>query len=397
MSRTAVILEEAKSIKDWMIDIRRDFHRHPELGLEEYRTKEKIIQRLKEMEIEYEEGIACTGIVGIIRGAFPGKTIGLRADMDALPIQDQKETDYRSTIPGKMHACGHDAHMAVLLGAAKLLVSRRDHLHGNIKLFFQPAEETVGGARPMIEAGVMENPKVDVVLGLHVSPEFAVGEVGIRYGQMNASSDTIKIILRGKSSHGAYPHGGVDAIAMAGQVLSALQTIVSRNVDPRNSAVVTLGTIHGGTQGNIIADRVEMVGTVRTLDHATRTLVIRNIERVVSQVAEAMGGEGELIREEGYAALVNDDRIVDLVRKNGEALLGQDKVHTIRHPSLGVEDFAYFTQKAPGAFYRLGCKNELKGITHEAHYGLFDIDEDCLVIGAALQAENTLSLLEGKG
>nr|WP_243427983.1 amidohydrolase [Alkaliphilus hydrothermalis] len=376
-----------------MTEIRRDFHKNPEFGMEEFRTMGKIVEYLEALGIEYTSGVANTGVVAIIRGGKEGKTVGLRADMDALPIQDEKDVPYKSTVAGKMHACGHDAHMTILLGAAKLLKDKKDQLKGNVKLFFQPAEETVGGARPMIEAGCMENPKVEVMFGLHVSSEIPTGEIGLKYGQMNASSDTIKIILHGKSSHGAYPHKGVDAIMMAGQALTALQSVVSRNVDPRNSAVITLGTIKGGSQGNIIADKVEMVGTVRTLDPTTRSLVIQRVEKVVNLVAEAMGGKGELIREEGYAALINTDSIVDIVKLNSEELFGAESINIIKEPSLGVEDFAYFAQAAPSAFFRLGCRNEEKGIVHDAHYCLFDIDEECLVLGAALQAKNVLSLL----
>ena len=387
------ILLKAEEIKAWMVDIRRDFHMNPELGMEEFRTRDKIVEHLEALGIEYVQGVAGTGVVGIIRGKYGGKTIGLRADMDALPIQDEKEVPYKSTIAGKMHGCGHDAHMTILLGAARILKEMENELEGNVKLFFQPAEETVGGAKPMIEAGVMENPKVDAVLGLHVSSDIKVGEVGVKYGQMNASSDTIKIIIHGKNSHGAYPQDGVDSIMIAGQVITSLQSIVSRNLDPRSSGVVTIGTIKGGTQGNIIAGKVELVGTVRTLDLETRAMVISRIEEIVTKVAEALGGRGEFIREEGYTALINSDRIVDMVKANAEAVLGLDKVHIIKQPSLGVEDFAYFAKAVPSAFYILGCRNDEKGIIHDAHYCLFDIDEDCLIIGAALQVENTLSLL----
>ncbi|ABW17964.1 M20 metallopeptidase family protein [Alkaliphilus oremlandii] len=388
------LLNEAKKIEDWLISIRRDFHRHPELGMAEFRTREKIIGYLEELGIRYQSHVAGTGVVGFIEGKQEGRTIALRADMDALPIEDRKEVPYGSTIPGKMHACGHDAHMTILLGAARLLKERADELKGQVKLFFQPAEETVGGAKPMIEAGVMENPKVDCVIGLHVSSQIETGEIGIRYGQMNAASDTIKIVLHGKSSHGAYPQEGVDAILMAGQVLTALQSIVSRNVSPIKSAVITIGVIHGGTQGNIIADRVELIGTVRTLEAETRVFVINKIEAIVKNIAAAMGGKAEFFREEGYTALINTDSIVDMVRFNGEKILGYGKVHRIEHPSLGVEDFAYFAEKAPGAFYILGCRNEEKGIIHEAHYGLFDIDEECLSVGVAMQVGNVLTFLK---
>jgi len=283
--------------------------------------------------------------------------------------------------------------MAILLGAARMLKENQKQLNGDVKLFFQPAEETVGGAKPMIEAGAMQNPKVDAIFGLHVASDIPVGEIGIKYGQMNASSDTIKIMIRGKSSHGAYPQEGIDAIMITGQVITALQSIVSRNVDPRSSAVVTIGTIQGGTQGNIIADKVELVGTVRTLDSDTRLLVLDRIKNIVTQVAGAMGGDAEFIREEGYSALINADEMVDIVRMNAESILGIQKVHVLEQPSLGVEDFAYFAQEAPGAFYLLGCRNEEKGVIHDHHYCLFDIDEDCLGIGAALQVQNVLLLL----
>lgn len=386
-------LENAEKIKEWLVEARRDFHMNPELGMEELRTGKKISEYLDEMGIEHRTGVAKTGVVGIIRGGYEGKTVALRADMDALPIKDEKNVEYKSKVAGKMHACGHDAHMAILLGAAKILNSMRDQLKGNVKLLFQPAEETVGGAKPMIEEGVMEKPYVDAVFGLHVAPELPTGKIGIRYGKANASSDTINIIINGESTHGAYPHSGIDAIMIAGHVITALQSIVSRNIDPTNSAVISIGVIKGGTQGNIIANRVELVGTVRTLDPKTREAVLNKIEKIVKNVSASMGGKGELIREKGYDALINHNNMVDLVKISGEKILGKENVIIIDKPSLGVEDFAYFLQKAPGAYYRLGCRNEEKGINRDGHHCLFDIDEDCLSIGAALQVENVLRIL----
>lgn len=385
------ILEEAREINDWLVNIRRDFHRNPELGLEEIRTQEKVMEYLDSLGIEYER-IASTGVLGIIKGNKKGKTVALRADMDALPIQDEKDVPYKSTIPGKMHACGHDAHMTVLLGAARLIKEREDKLSGNVKLFFQPAEETVGGARPMIEERAMDNPKVDAVFGLHVSGNIRVGEIGIRYGKMNASSDTMQIIISGNSSHGAYPHRGIDAIVISASVISSLQSIVSRNMDPLNSAVVTLGTINGGTQDNIIADKVELMGTLRTLDPETREKTKKRIEKIVTKTAEAMDGVGEVIWQEGYSALINNDDMVDIVKRSGENILGANNVHELSKPSLGVEDFSYFAEVAPGAFFRLGCKTKDSPMK-EAHHPLFDIDEECLAIGVALQVNNALSFL----
>lgn len=386
--------KQAYALKPWLVNIRRDFHRHPELGMEEYRTRDQIVHYLQEMGIPYKNGIANTGVVGLIEGAKCGKTVALRADMDALPITEENEVDYKSTIPGNMHACGHDAHMTVLLGVARLLNECKEHLPGNVKLLFQPAEETVGGAKPMIQAGVLENPRVDAVFGLHVAPEIPVGEIGLKYGQMNAASDTIYLTVKGYNGHGAYPHTGKDAIVIAAQVITALQTIVSRNVDPRQSAVISIGVIQGGTQGNIIADEVKMTGTVRTFDLNVRELVLQRVEEVLNYTTRSMGGDYAFeLGDDGYIALINDNNMVDIVRNSGEALLGRENVTQIDIPSMGVEDFAYFAAAVPSAFYRLGCRNETKGIVYSAHTGRFDIDEDCLPIGVALQVQNALYFL----
>ena len=387
------LIYKVSEIEEWVRNIRRDFHEYPELGMEEYRTQAKIIEYLKEMGIEYKIA-ATTGVVGIIRGKKAGKTVGLRADIDALPMDDKKEVPYKSKVCGKTHSCGHDAHAAILLGAAKVLNSMKDNIEGNIKLFFQPAEETVGGALPMIEEGVLEDPYVDGIFGLHVDNGFQTGEVGIKYGQMKAASDMIKIIIHGKNSHGAYPQDGVDAIAIAGQVIVSLQTIVSRNIDPRCSAVVTIGTINGGYAGNIIADRVEMKGIVRTLNKEDREEVLHRIKNIVQDIPHAMGGKGELIRTESYTALINEDNMVDIVRKNGVEILGKENIYEIPYPSYGVEDFAYFAEARPSAFFQLGSGNKEKGIVSSGHTSYFDIDEDCLVKGILLQVKNALEFLK---
>lgn len=386
--------ERAEAMKPWLVEVRRDFHRHPELGMEEYRTRDKIVQYLQEMGIPHKANIANTGVVGFIEGGSSGRTVALRADMDALPIAEQNDVVYKSTVPGKMHACGHDAHMAILLGAARLLNGQKSHLSGNVKLIFQPAEETVGGAKPMIAAGVLDSPKVDAAFGLHVAPEIPVGQIGWRYGQMNAASDTILITVKGNKAHGASPHTGTDAVVIAAHVITALQTIVSRNVDPRQSAVISIGAIQGGTQGNIIADEVTMTGTVRTLDPDVRQTVLQRIDDVLQYTTRSMGGDYAFeLGDDGYIALINDDAMVDIVKQSGETLLGKENVTQIPLPSMGVEDFSYFAAAVPSAFYRLGCRNEAKGIVHGAHTSRFDIDEDCLPIGSALQALNALTFL----
>ncbi|MCF6459776.1 amidohydrolase [Clostridium sp. Cult3] len=387
------LISKVSEIEDWVISIRRDFHQFPELGMEEYRTRDRIVEYLIEMDIDHYI-VANTGVVGIIRGRESGKTVALRADIDALPIDDKKEVPYRSRIEGKMHACGHDAHTAILLGVARILKDMEEDIKGNVKLLFQPAEETVGGALPMIEGGVLENPYVDGVFGLHVDNSLKTGQIGIKYGQMKAASDMIKIIIHGKNSHGAYPQNGIDAISIAGQVIVALQTIVSRNVDPRSSAVVTLGTIEGGYARNIIADKVEMAGIVRTLDENARDLVIHKVKTIVEDIPKAMGGHGELIRTESYTALLNDDSMVDIVKKNGVKLLGMENVYEMPYPSYGVEDFAYFTEERPAVFFHLGSGNEQKGIIHSGHTPYFDIDEECLSRGILLQVANVLEFLD---
>lgn len=392
MGKADDLESKAMEIKDWVIDIRRDFHQYPELGLEEYRTKDKIVRYLDEMGIE-NMIVANTGVVGIIRGKSQGKTVALRADMDALPMEDKKDVSYKSKIKGKMHSCGHDAHMAILLGAARILNNMKDNIKGNVKLLFQPAEETVGGALPMIEEGVLENPYIDGVFGLHVDNSLSTSQIGIKYGQMKAASDMIKILIHGKNSHGAYPQDGVDAITIGGQILVALQTVISRNVDPRSSAVLTIGTIKGGCGGNIIADKVEMEGIVRTLNKESRELVLNRIKSIVEIIPQSLEGKGEFIRTEGYIALINDNHMVDIVRENGLELLGKDNVYEMPYPSFGVEDFSYFAASRPSAFFHLGSGNREKGIIHSGHTPYFDIDEDCLVKGVLLQIKNTLKFL----
>ncbi len=384
------LLNEARGLKDWLIEVRRDFHRYPELGRREFRTQQRIIQYLRQMGIDNAKGMGNTGVVALIGQAKTDKIVALRADMDALPMEDYKDVSYKSTLEGKMHACGHDAHMAILLGAAKLLKKIEKQLQGGVKLIFQPDEENLGGAKPMIGAGVLEKPKVDAIFGLHVSTEIETGQIGIKYGQMKAASDTVKINIYGKSVHGAYPHGGVDAIVISGQVITALQTIISRNLDPRQGAVFTVGKIQGGGQANIIANKVEMTATVRTLDLKVRSYINKRIVEIVEGVAEALGGRGEVIRQEGYTCLVNHDDFVHIIEKNAIKLLGRKSIVKIPSPSFGVEDFGYFLEAVPGAYYNLGCKNVGKGKVHPGHSNYFDIDEECLPIGVALQVKNAL-------
>jgi amidohydrolase len=386
----AALLEEADAILPWMVEIRRDLHRHPELGLDEHRTSAKVCERLDELGIEHRDGLAGTGVVGLIPGRDDGPAVALRADLDALPLEDAKQTPYRSEVAGKMHACGHDVHTTILLGAARLLLARQAELEAPVKLIFQPAEETVGGARLLIEEGVLEDPPVASIFGLHVDPGLEVGKLGLRYGQRNASSDDVKVTIHGRSAHGAYPAGGVDAIVAAAQVVSAIQSVVSRNVDARESAVMTFGTISGGTQGNIVPSRVELVGTARSLDPRIREIVLRRVRETAEGVAAGLGACAEVEIRPSYDPLVNDDAMVEVVRRNAARLVGEEKIVVIDRPNMGVEDFAFYLGKVPGAFFSLGVRNEAEGITHPVHHELFDVDEKCMALGAAIQTLNAL-------
>jgi amidohydrolase len=388
----AALLAEARELLPWMIGLRRELHRHPELGLEEHWTSARIQGELTALRIPFVAGLAETGVVGTI-GGEGGRAVALRGDIDALPLQDAKEVPYRSEIAGRMHACGHDVHTTVVLGAAKLLQSRIDRSGGTVKLIFQPAEETVGGAKLLVEEGVLENPRVEAIFGLHVDPGLPVGHVGLKYGQRNASSDDVAITVRGRSCHGAYPAAGVDAIVAAAHVVTALQSVVSRNVDARQSAVVTIGTIRGGTQGNIVAPAVEMVGTVRTLDRAIRELVLRRVREVAESVAAGFGATAEVRIDPSYDPVINDDAMVDLVRASAAAMVGEERITVFDRPNMGVEDFGFYLTHVPGAFYSLGVRNEARGIVHPVHNDRFDVDEECLAYGAALQALNALAVL----
>jgi len=383
------ILKFAKDISPWLSEVRRDFHMYPELGMNEFRTQEKICKYLEEFDIPYKK-MAVTGVVGEIIGKNSKKIIALRADIDALPILEKNNAPYRSKKDGIMHACGHDAHTTILLGVAKILGEKKDELEKlgiGVKFIFQPAEETIGGAKPMIEKGVLEN--VSSIFGLHVSSLLKTGTMEYKHNQMNASSDNIEIEIKGKSCHGAYPGNGIDAIVISAQLITALQTVVSR-ADARESAVLTIGTIHGGDAFNVISNSVKMTGTLRTLDPKTRKESLEKIKKIVEFLPQSMGGEGILISDPGYSALINDNKKVDFVKKNGIEILGEANVLEKQLPNMGVEDFSYYLEKVPGAFFYLGVRNEEKGIIASEHNEYFDIDEKALPLGVAIQILNVI-------
>ena len=368
--------------KEWIVAMRRKLHRIPEDGFKEFKTQQAIIEALQETGIPYQT--ERTWVIALIEGAYPGDTVAIRADMDALPLTEPEGCPFRSEHEGMMHACGHDAHVAMALGAARVLNGMRAELHGRVKFLFQPAEETSGGAEPMVKAGAMENPHVDRVYGLHVMPNLPVGTVETRPGTLNASTDTVKITVRGKAGHGAYPEQGTDAIVCAAQIITALQTVVSRNVSPLCSAVLTIGLIEGGTAQNIICDEVRMRGTLRTANAQLRAHMIQRIRQIASGVAEGMDCTADAEVIPGYAALVNDDNEANRVVNVAQRLLGQEHVVIKAAPSMGGEDFSFFGECAPGAFFHVGCSNPTWMPAAPLHSRDFRIDEDCLAIGTMM-------------
>lgn len=368
--------------KDWIISMRRKLHRIPEEGFKEFKTQQAIVDALEEIGIPY--ATERTWVIGLIEGAYPGETVAIRADIDALPLDEPEGCCFRSEHEGMMHACGHDAHVAMALGAAKVLNGLKAYIHGNVKLLFQPAEETDGGAEPMVKAGAMENPHVDRVYGIHVMPHLPVGKIETRAGTLNASTDTVALTIRGKAGHGAYPDLGTDAIVCAAQVITALQTVVSRNVSPMQSAVLSIGRIEGGTAQNIICDEVRMRGTLRTANAELRAMMKDRIADITRNVANAMGCTAEVNIIPGYAALVNNDGEAARVKRIAGRLFSDENVVDKPAPSMGGEDFSFFCDCAPGAFFHVGCVNPEWMPAPPLHSKDFKIDEECLTIGTLM-------------
>lgn len=394
MVEKETVIKSCNDIKNWLIDVRRELHKIPELSLQEKMTKSKIKEYLDEIGIDYVEYEGHNGIMAQILNENHEKTIAIRGDIDALPIQEEVESEFKSTNPRVMHACGHDAHTTILLGACKVLYSMKDKLNVNVKFLFQPAEEGYGGAKFLVNDKCLENPKVDYIFGLHVMPHIETGYIETKYDTLNATVDTLKIVVKGSKAHGAYPENGIDAIVAAGQVVSSLQSIVSRNLAPVNPAVLTIGKINGGDASNIICDEVVLEGTLRTLNKETREFILDRAKNIIEHTAKAFACKGELIldSETAYPAVINDKELVDVIRNNAVDLFGEDKFIMRPYASLGGEDFSFYTDEGcRGAFFHLGCRNEAKNMVAPLHTSNFVLDEDCLPLGVMMHVMNVLS------
>jgi amidohydrolase len=374
---------EAEALREQLVAWRRDFHRHPELGFQEHRSAGIIADRLRELGYDVQTGVAHTGVVGLLEGKQPGPVVMLRFDMDALPIAEENEAEYVSQNPGVMHACGHDGHMAMGLGVATLMARRRDDVAGTLKLVFQPGEEGMNGAEVMVQEGVLENPRPDVVLATHVWNDKPLGTVGVSPGPVMAAAEKWVCTVHGMGGHGAMPHQTVDPVVATAHIVTGLQTVVSRNVSPLETAVVTVGTIHGGDAFNVIPAQVELTGTIRTYAPEVRETVLRRVREVIEGVAGVCGARSELEIIPLTPAVVNDAEVTEVVRAAAGAVAGPENVFSGER-TMGSEDAAFFLQEVPGCYFFLGSANVERGLSAPHHNPRFDFDEDALPLGVAI-------------
>jgi amidohydrolase len=385
------IRSAAEAMTPRLVELRRDIHRHPELSNREERTGRLVAERLRALGLEVRHPVAKTGVVGILKGGRPGPVIALRADLDALPIQERNDVPYKSEVPGVKHACGHDAHTTIVLGTAEVLAKLSARLAGTIVFVFQPAEEGApageqGGASLMIQEGLLDSPKIEAMYGLHMDPTLDVGQLGWAIGPIFASSDTFRIEVQGQKTHGAYPHTGLDPVPVAAEIVQALQLVVSRQLDARNPKVLTIGSIHGGNRFNIIAEQVVLEGTIRTLDAALRTDLKQRMARTVRGVAEAHGTQATLrFQDDGNPPTLNDAALTRAALSTFQRVYGADKVLEVA-PQMGAEDFAQFAARVPALYVKMGVRNSARGITAMIHTEDFDLDEAVLPLGVRAMA-----------
>ncbi len=377
------IRPDVRSLQPRLVEWRRGLHQRPELGFQEHFTAQFIAQKLGEWGIDHQTGIATTGIVAVIPGQHPGPVLAIRADMDALPIQEENEVPYRSQHDGVMHACGHDGHTAIALGTASYLSQHRDFA-GTVKLIFQPAEEGPGGAKPMIASGVLKNPDVDAIIGLHLWNNLPLGAVGVRSGALMAAVELFECTIQGKGGHGAMPHQTVDSILVSSHIVTALQTIVARNLDPIKSGVVTVGKLHAGHALNVIADTAQLAGTVRYFDPALDGFFKQRVEQVIAGICQSHGASYDLEYWQFYPPTINDPAIADLVRSVAETVVETPAGVVPDCQTMGGEDMSFFLQNVPGCYFFLGSANPEKGLAHPHHHPRFDFDETALGMGVEM-------------
>ena len=390
------LLEAAKSVHEWMIGIRRELHQHPELGYELHETSRLVRAKLDELGISYRFPVAETGIVATL-GTGEAPCVALRADMDALPIHEEADVPFRSRVDGRMHACGHDCHTAMLLGAAKLLKERESELKGTVRLLFQPAEEGGAGGERMCQEGALADPGVQRVFGLHVWPFIATGTVGSRAGTFMAATSTVAITVTGKGGHAAFPHVAIDPVMTASKIVCELQTIISREVDPLHSGVVSITGIHGGEAHNVIPPSVRMFGTLRSLSTSGLEYIKERVTQIATLVAAANRCEAHVeFPERDYPATVNDAYLWSVAQELGQELLGEGTVHELQ-PVMGGEDFAFYAEQVPGCFVAVGMRNEELGAIYSVHHPRFKADEAALPTGTALHVGFALRSLAELG
>lgn len=392
-------LEQAEELFPYTQALRRDFHMHPELGFREVRTGGIVAKELEALGIEVTKGVGKTGVVGLLEGAKPGPTLLLRFDMDALPINEETGAEYSSTNPGVMHACGHDGHTAIGLTVAKMLHAHREELAGNIKFCFQPSEEGVngeemGGNLMMMRDGVLDGPKVDKTLSLHLWNDKPLGWINVARGPVMAGAEMFIIKLTGKGGHGAAPHTTIDPIVAASQIVTALQTITSRNVPPLKSSVISVTSIHSGTAFNVIPQTAELAGTIRTFDPSVRKLVLERFEQVVRGTAEMMGCEVEIESKQVTPPVINNDEVSSSVLRSAQTVFPQTELDTESYLTMGAEDMGYMQEKVDGCYFFIGSANDEKNLNYNHHHPKFDFDEKALISGAALMATAAADILK---
>ncbi|MBN1303759.1 MAG: amidohydrolase [Anaerolineales bacterium] len=392
-------LKEAKALFEYTQTLRRDFHKHPEIGFTEVRTAGIVARELQSYDMGVTSGVAITGVIGLLEGASPGPVILLRFDMDALPILEENNTDYVSRNQGIMHACGHDGHVAIGLTVARMLHAHREELAGTVKFVFQPAEEgfcgqEIGGAEMMVAQGVLDNPKPDLTLALHLWNEKPFGWINVAGGPVMAGAEEFTVKVTGKGGHGASPHLTVDPIVAAAQIVSALQSIASRNVAPLETAVVSVTMFHGGDAFNVIPPTVELQGTIRTFNPVVRKYVLRRFEETIRGVARAFGCLTDIEIKRVAPAVINAQTIVDRVQQTARKLLPDMQLDTSGYLTMGAEDMAYMQEKVDGCYFFVGSANTKKGLDYAHHHPKFDFDEAALPIAAALMASAAADFLQ---